>query len=343
MTQLLNTLYIQTQGSYVHLDHDTLKIDVEGRTALQLPLHHFGGIVALGNVLISPFFLHRCAEDGRDIVWLTRSGRFKARLTSATTGNVLLRRAQHKALDDHEVALQIARRMVAGKLRNARTVLLRAAREATSPDAQVALRSAAREHERAVEALPRLRHLDELRGVEGEAASSYFGAFSDMIRSDHEPLNFTGRNRRPPRDPVNALLSFAYGMLRNECASALESVGLDPQVGYLHALRPGRAALALDLMEELRAPLADRFVLTLINRGQVRPDGFDARPGGAVEMSDETRKDVVIAYQKRKHDEVRHPVLDRTIPIGLIPHAQARLLARHLRGDTPEYQPFLYR
>ena len=343
MTQLLNTLYVQTQGSYLHLDHDTLKIDVEGKTAVQLPLHHFGGIVALGNVLISPFFLHRCAEDGRDIVWLTRSGRFRARLTSATKGNVLLRRAQHKALDDHGATLEIARRMLAGKLRNARTVLLRAAREAMSQDAQSALQHAAREHASAVEALPRVRHLDELRGVEGEAASRYFGAFNDMIRSDHEHFGFANRNRRPPRDPVNALLSFTYGMLRNECASALESVGLDPQIGYLHALRPGRAALALDLMEELRAPLADRFVLTVINRGQVHPDGFVARPGGAVEMTDDTRKAVVIAYQKRKYDEIRHPTLDKTIPIGLIPHAQARLLARHLRGDTPEYQPFLHR
>ena len=343
MTQLLNTLYVQTQGSYIHLDHDTLKIDLDGKTALQLPLHHFSGIVVLGNVLISPFFLHRCADDGRDIVWLTRSGRFKARLTSSTTGNVLLRRAQHKALDNHEATLQIAQRMLAGKLRNARTVLLRAARDSTSPDGQTALRTAAREHAGAVEGLPRTRHLDELRGIEGEAASSYFAAFNHMVRPDHTAFDFKGRSRRPPLDPINALLSFAYGMLRNECASALESVGLDPQIGYLHALRPGRAALALDLMEELRAPLADRFVLTLINRGQVRPDGFIARPGGAVEMTDDTRKAVAIAYQKRKHDELRHPALDKSIPIGLIAHAQARLLARHLRGDTPGYQPFLYR
>jgi CRISPR-associated protein Cas1 len=343
MKEILNTLYIQRQGSYLRLEHDTLKVDVEGKTAAQIPLHHLGGLVVFGNVLLSPYLIHRCADDGRSVVWLTQSGRFKARLFAPTSGNVLLRRAQHAALDTPDFALTLAQRMVAGKLQNARTVLLRAARESTTPETATALREAAKLHEGTLLRLPRLRELDEVRGAEGDAARSYFSVLNSMIRSTHEAFTFSGRNRRPPRDPVNALLSFVYGMLRNECASALEGVGLDPQVGFLHALRPGRPALALDLMEELRAPLADRFVLTLINLGQVKPGGFVTRPGGAVEMLEETRKTLVVAYQKRKREEVNHPILKKPIPLGLVPHVQARLLARHLRGDTPDYPPFLYR
>lgn len=345
MKELLNTLYVQTQGSYLRLDHDTLKIDVEGKAAAQIPLHHLGGLVVFGNVLLSPFLIHRCAEDGRSIVWLTQNGRFKARLFAPTSGNVLLRRAQHAALDSSERTLSVARLLVlvAGKLQNARTVLLRVAREAGSPEAERSLRASAALHARTILQLPRLRYLDEVRGAEGDAARGYFAVFNTMIRGDKAAFTFEGRNRRPPRDRVNALLSFVYGMLRNECTLALEGVGLDPQVGFLHALRPGRPALALDLMEELRAPLADRFVLTLINLGQVKADSFVTRPGGAVELTEEGRKTVVVAYQKRKQDEVTHPVLKKPVALGLVPHLQARLLARHLRGDLPTYPPFLYR
>ncbi len=266
MKELLNTLYVQTQGSYLRVDHDTLKIDVEGSAAAQIPLHHLGGLVVFGNVLLSPFLIHRCARLRRSVVWLTQSGRFKARLFAPTSGNVLLRRAQNAALDNPERVLEVARHMVAGKLQNARTVLLRAAREAGS-DTEHALRAAATLHARTITRLPRLRYLDEVRGAEGDAAKSYFAVFDTMIRGDKAAFSFGGRNRRPPRDRINALWSFVYGMLRNECTSALEGVGLDPQVGFLHALRPGRPTLALDLMEELRAPFADRFVLTLINLG----------------------------------------------------------------------------
>lgn len=342
MKEILNTLYVQSQGSYLRLEHDTLKVELEGRTAAQIPLHHLGGVVVFGNVLLSPFLIHRCADDGRSVVWLTQNGRFKARLFAPTSGNVLLRRAQNAALDTPDAALAIAQRMVAGKLQNARTVLLRAARE-NGTDAADTIRSAAKLHESALLRLPRLRYLDEVRGAEGDAARSYFAVFNSMIRNPHEAFTFSGRNRRPPRDPVNALLSFVYGMLRNECASALEGVGLDPQVGFLHALRPGRPALALDLMEELRAPFADRFVLTLINLGQVKPGGFVTRPGGAVELTEETRKTIAVAYQKRKQEEITHPILKKPLPLGLVPHVQARLLARHLRGDIPDYPPFLYR
>lgn len=343
MKRVLNTLYVQTQGSYLRLEHDTLKVDIEKKTVLQIPLHHLGGIVAFGNVLLSPFLIHRCADDGRSIVWLTRSGRFKARTSGMTSGNVLLRRAQHAALDCKETTLNLAKYIVAGKLQNARTVLLRSARENPAPDEESALRLAAKTHAEAIRQLPKLRYLDEVRGVEGDAAKAYFSVFNHMIRSNRDDFVFNGRNRRPPRDPINALLSFVYGMLRNECSAALESIGLDPQVGFLHALRPGRHSLALDLMEEFRAVFADRFVLTLINLGQIKASDFVTRPGGAVELKEDARKALVVAYEKRKQDELTHQLLKTAVPIGLVAHVQSRLLARHLRGDVPEYQPFLYR
>ena len=341
MKQILNTLYVQTQGSYLRLDHDTLKIDVEGKTNFQVPLHHIGTIVMFGNVLLSPFLIHRCAEDGRSIVWLSQNGRFRARLSGPTTGNVLLRRAQHEALDRHEATLEIARSIVAGKLQNARHVLMRAAREASS--FRDRLRDAARQHADAIRRLPSADTLDEVRGEEGDAAKAYFGAFGSMIRNNRDFFSFSGRTRRPPLDPVNALLSLIYVLLVNDCAAACEGVGLDPQMGFLHALRPGRPSLALDLMEELRSPLADRLVLTLINRGQVKPKDFIERPGGAVNLTDDARKEVLTAYQKRKQDEVPHIITGSSVPFGLVPHVQARLLARHLRGDVPTYQPFIQR
>lgn len=343
MKQILNTLYVQTQGSYLRLDHETLKISIEGKSRFQVPLYHLGGIVMFGNVLISPFLIHRCAEEGRNLVWLSKHGRFRARLSGPTTGNVLLRRAQHQALDQDAATLEIARAIVAGKLQNARHVLMRAAREASSSGDQNKLREAAKQQAKAIRRLSSAEALDEVRGDEGEAAKAYFAAFGSMVRTDREFFRFSGRTRRPPLDPLNALLSFIYVLLVNECVAACEGVGLDPQMGFLHAIRPGRPSLALDLMEELRAPLADRLVLTLINRGQVQQKDFLARPGGAVNLTDEARKDVLIAYQNRKQDEVPHIITNSTIPFGLVPHIQARLLARHLRGDVPTYQPFLQR
>lgn len=343
MKQVLNTLYVQTQGAYLHLDHETLKVDVEGSTELQVPLHHLGGVVTFGNVLLSPFLIHRCAEDGRNVVWMTASGRFKGRLRGPTTGNVLLRRAQHQALDRPEATLEIGRAIVAGKLQNARQTLMRAARESTTSEDERRLREASETHAGIIKRLPRVETLDGVRGAEGEAANAYFGVFGRMIRTNADFFQFNGRNKRPPRDPVNALLSFIYVLLTNECVAACEGVGLDPQMGFLHVLRPGRPSLALDLMEELRSPLADRLVLSLINRSQVQPDDFLERPGGAVQLTDEARKTVLTAYQTRKQEEITHPVTDSSVPIGLIPHVQARLLARHLRGDVPTYQPFIRR
>jgi CRISPR-associated protein Cas1 len=287
--------------------------------------------------------LARCAEDGRAVTLLDRNGRFKARVVGPTGGNVLLRRAQHAALSDPPRTLAVARHIVAGKLQNERQVLLRGAREALGPDDGAALGSGARAIAQGIAATEWAGDLDTLRGVEGTAAREYFAVFDRLVRDDRATFRMAGRNRRPPLDPINALLSFCYTLLTTDCVAALEGCGLDPQVGFLHALRPGRPALGLDLMEELRAPVADRLALTLINRKQLTAGDFEARPGGAVSLTDAGRKRVVLAYQERKADEVPHRLLDRKVPLGLVPHIQARLLARHLRGDLDYYPPFLVR
>lgn len=343
MHQLLNTLYVQTERSYLHLDHDTLRVEVEREIRLQAPLMQLSAVVCFGDVLISPALLRRCAEDGRSVVWLDRNGRFKGRLEGAASGNVLLRRAQHLALSDPARRQDVSRNFVAGKIRNARHVLLRGAREATAPDEATALRGAAEQLRIIVERLPGRGDLDFMRGDEGEAARTYFDVFGLLVRINRDAFDFVARTRRPPRDRINALLSFLYTLLRADCLAALEGVGLDPQVGFFHALRPGRPALALDLMEELRPAIADRLALTLINRGQLQPDDFEDQPGGAVYLSESGRRTVLIAYQKRKQEEVEHRVLERKTPIGLLPHLQARLLARHLRSDIEHYPPFLMR
>lgn len=343
MHQLLNTLYITTEGSYLHLDHETLRVEIEGATKLQVPMHHLGGIVCFGNVMISPFAMHRCAEDGRFMVLLDRNGKFKARIEGPVSGNVLLRRAQHEALGSPALTLAIARNIIAGKIQNSRQILLRGAREADDPNDAAALKQPAEALGNAIGRLTACQELDQLRGVEGESARIYFSVFDRMVGEEREAFKLNGRSRRPPLDRMNALLSFFYALLMNDCVAAVEGVGLDPQMGFLHALRPGRAALALDLMEEVRSVLADRLALTLVNRRQITSTHFIERPGGAIHLNDDGRKEAVVAYQKRKQEEIRHPLLDQKMPFGLIPHVQARLLARALRGEMEEYIPFLYR
>ncbi len=343
MYQLLNTLYVTTPGAHLRLDHDTVKVQVERETVLQTPLLHLGGIVCMGRVNMTSALLQRCAQDGRAVVFHDGRGRFAARVVGPTGGNVLLRRAQHEALSDARWSAAIGRNIVAGKLQNSRQLLLRSAREAGDETDQQALRAAA---DRLANVLQRLAPSDDpqqIRGLEGEAARAYFQVFGRMVRADRERFGFSGRVRRPPVGRVNALLSFFYALLLNDCVAAAEAVGLDPQVGFLHTLRPGRPALALDLMEELRSVVADRLALTLINRRQVTAGDFDEQPGGAMRLTDDARKRVIVAYQKRKQDEVSHPLLDRRAPLGLIPHIQARLLARHLRGDLDSYPPYLTR
>ena len=343
MHQLLNTLYVMTENSYLHLDHETLKVSVEKENKLQVPLHHLGGVVCFGDVMISPALMRRCGEDGRSLVLLDRNGRFKARLEGPVSGNVLLRRAQHEYSSNAEKSLGIAMKVVAGKIQNSRQVLMRAAREAAETGDEEALREGAAALADSLSRVSRCGDIDRLRGFEGESARAYFNFFDRMVLEDRQLFRFDGRSRRPPLDPMNALLSFLYSMLTNDCVAAAEGVGLDPQVGFLHVLRPGRPALALDLMEELRAVFADRLALTLVNRRQITAVHFDHRPGGAVYLGEEGRKLVVVAYQTRKQEEILHPLLEQKVPFGLVPHIQARLLARVLRGDMEDYVPFLQR
>lgn len=342
--QILNTLYVMTPHSYLHLENDTLRVDVEHEKKLQVPLHHLGSVVCLGNIMLSPALMHRCADDGVSLVLLDGNGRFKARLEGAVSGNILLRQAQHRQAGDTTFALKVSRAMIAGKLRNARQVLLRGAREAADEADAKALTAAATALRASVRNLPQATDLDSVRGTEGDAAKVYFSALNSVVRRDaRNTFAMDGRTRRPPRDRINALLSFLYSMLMNDCRSALEAVGLDPQLGFLHAVRPGRAALALDLMEEFRAVMADRLVLTLINRGQIGASDFVEREGGAVLLEGDARRAVVVAYQERKQEEITHPLLETKMPIGLLPQIQARLLARHIRGETETYLPFLAR
>ena len=339
--QLLNTLYVTLPDSYLRLDNDTLRVEVEQETKLRVPLHHLQAVVCFGHVGLSAPLMHRLASGGIALVLLDANGRFMARLEGPTTGNVLLRQAQHRlAAGDAPRALGLARAVVAGKIKNQRHVLLRGAREAKDGEEQALLDRAGKDLAASVRALPEAGTLDVLRGVEGEAARTYFAALNLLVRADRrDTFALAGRTRRPPRDRMNALLSFLYAMWMNDCRSACEAAGLDPQVGTLHALRPGRAALALDLMEEFR-PFADRLALSLINRAQLDAGDFDVREGGAVALRDDARRAVVVAYQERKQDALTHPLLAETVPLGLVPLVQARLMARCIRGEADAYLPF---
>jgi len=339
--QLLNTLYLTTPDTYLRLDNDTLRVEVDHETRLRVPLHHLSAVVCFGHIGLSAPLMHRLAEEGIALVLLDDNGRFKARLEGAVSGNVMLRQAQFQRVADATFTLDMARACVAGKIKNTRQVLLRGAREAKSDDEAKTLARLADDLAASLRALPAAASLDALRGLEGEAARQYFSGLSLLVRPDQrEAFAMDGRTRRPPRDRFNAVLSFLYAMWMNDCRSALEAAGLDPQVGFLHALRPGRAALALDLMEEFR-PWADRLALTLINRGQLAANYFVLREGGGVSLQPDARKTVVVAYQERKKDEINHPLLAQSVPLGLVPLVQARLLARALRDDAAPYVPFV--
>lgn len=338
--QLLNTLYITTPETYLRLDNDTLRVEVERETRLRVPLHHLSGVVCFGPTGLSAPLMHRLADEGIALVLLDDNGRFKARLEGGVSGNVLLRQAQFSRANEAVFGLELARACVAGKIKNTRQVLLRGAREAKVEEEAQVLTRRADDLAASLRALPGVNDLDSLRGVEGEAARQYFSGLNLLVRADQRAaFQMDGRTRRPPRDRLNALLSFLYSMWMNDCRSALEAAGLDPQVGFLHALRPGRAALALDLMEEFR-PWADRLALSLINRLQVTEKDFLLREGGGVTLEPDARKAVVVAFQERKRDEVMHPLLAQTVPLGLVPLVQARLMARALRDESSPYVPF---
>ncbi len=318
-------------------------VSVEREERLRVPVHNLGGLVCFGNVMCSPFLLGHCAENGVAVSFLTENGRFLARVQGGVSGNVLLRREQYRRADDPAASARLARSMVIGKAGNARTVLQRAARDHADKDDIAPIDGAVGRLGRILDALREERPLEEVRGHEGDAARIYFDVFDTLVTAQKEDFFFRERSRRPPMDNLNALLSFVYTLLVHDCVGALEAVGLDPQVGFLHRERPGRPSLALDLMEEFRPFLADRLALSLVNLRQVQGAGFRKSESGAVEMTDDTRKTVVIAWQKRKQEEIRHPFLDENMAVGLLPHMQALLMARHLRGDLDGYPPFLWK
>lgn len=340
MKRHLNTLYIVTPETYLCKEGESVLVRRNRERVAQLPLISLGSIVCFGAVSMSTGLMAACAAKKIAVSFLSVYGRFQFRITGQQSGNVLLRREQYRMGDDSKRRCDVAKYFVMGKLINARSVLKRALRNHELAGAESVERSEAQ----LLDAYRNAEHaadVDTLRGIEGEAAKSYFGAYDSLITAQKEHFKFDSRVKRPPTDPVNALLSFIYTLLMHDVRSALEVVGLDPQVGYLHCDRPGRPALALDMMEEFRSIIADRLVLSLINLKQVRPDGFEQEPSGAVTMSETTLKTVLAEYQKRKQEEVMHPVLEERTTLGLVPHIQAMLFARFIRGDMPIYPAYV--
>lgn len=343
MKKHLNTLFVTTQGAYLAKEGETIVVKVDKEIRLRLPVHTIGGVVCFGNVSCSPYLMGFCAENNVAISFLSEHGRFLAKVQGPVSGNVLLRREQYRQADNQQISAQVAKFVVTGKIANCRTVLQRALRDHGQKTNYEDLRQAVAYLGRSLEALERERSLDAVRGIEGDAAHCYFNVFDNLIVAQKESFNFGERNRRPPLDNVNCLLSFIYTLLMHDVRSALETVGLDPAVGFLHRDRPGRPGLALDLMEEFRPYLADRLVLSLINLRQVQDKGFTKTDSGAVLMNDDTRKTVLVAYQERKQEEILHPFLDEKVTIGLLCHTQALLMTRYLRGDLDGYPPFIWK
>ncbi|THU04478.1 type I-C CRISPR-associated endonuclease Cas1 [Lampropedia puyangensis] len=345
MRPLLNTLYITTDGAWLRKDGENLVMEVDGEQRARVPVHMLQGLVCIGRVLVSPPLMGYCAERGITISYLSPNGKFLARVEGPVSGNVLLRRAQYRQ-SDGEQGMAIARHMVIGKIFNQRAVLARAVRDHSSsmPEANVQdLQHAVLRLRRITDHAQHCNDLDTLRGLEGDAAQLYFGVFDHLIRVPSPAMRFHGRSRRPPRDAVNALLSLLYTLLTHDCRSALETVGLDPAVGFLHRDRPGRPSLALDVMEEFRPVLADRLALSLINRKQIGEKDFQVMDNGAVLLKDEARKTLLVAWQERKRESLQHSFIGEAAPIGIFPFLQAQLLARHLRGDVDAYPPFIWK
>jgi CRISPR-associated protein Cas1 len=337
MTVLLNTLYVTTADTALLKDGETVTVKVEREQRLRVPLHHLESIVCLGHVYVSPELMNLCLERGVGVAFLTEHGRFRGRVEGTSQNGALLRRNQMQAHLEAPRSLAIAKCIVRGKIANQRHVLQRAARESEG-DVAVRLSDAAREL-RMIDPERMFTH-DQVRGSEGEAAARYFEVFGDMVRQQTDEFRWTSRQRRPPTDPLNCLLSFSYALLMTDCLSALQANGLDPAFGFLHAFRPGRPALALDLMEHLRPLAADRLALSLVNNHQLRPGDFVHTESGAVELTEEGRKLVIRSHQERKATTIVHPLLGEEIPWGLVPHIEARLLARTLRGDLEAFPPF---
>ena len=344
MKKYLNTLFITTQGSYLSKEGETVVVTIEKEKKGQFPLHALGGIVCFGQVSCSPFLMGFCAENNVGMTFLTEYGRFLACVRGESSGNVLLRRQQYRYADDPEFSGKLARYFLTGKLLNSRSVLERALRDhETKIDTDEIEKVSARLRFTLEQMQGDHWTLDQVRGMEGDSAKLYFSVFDHLIVAQKEDFKFADRNRRPPLDNVNCLLSFLYTLVAHDARSALEGVGLDAYVGFLHRDRPGRPGLALDLMEEFRSFLADRLALSLINRQQVTKKDFKKSETGAVLMDDDARKELLTAYQKRKQEEIMHPYLKESLPIGILFHVQAMLLARFLRGDIDAYPAFVWR
>ncbi len=343
MRKLLNTLYVTTPEAYLARDGENVVVRVNSTIKFRIPVHNLEGIIGFGFSGASPSLIQLCCERGVGITFLSPYGRFLGRVIGKLNGNVLLRRTQYRWADQPDTALRLSKRFLLAKLLNSKKVLNRALRDHPDVVDRDLLEKTISYFTKVSKKIEHLDNLDSIRGIEGEAASNYFQCMNELILHQKEDFRLINRNRRPPLDRINALLSFLYSILAHDVTSALESVGLDPQVGYLHKDRPGRASLSLDLMEELRAYLVDRLTLNLINRKQVSPKGFQAMENGAVIMDENTRKEVLTAWQKRKQEEITHPFLEEKIPLGLIPYVQSMLLSRHMRGDLDDYPPFFWR
>ncbi|ETA80086.1 type I-C CRISPR-associated endonuclease Cas1c [Youngiibacter fragilis] len=343
MRKLLNTLYITLPDSYLACDGENVLVKINGEIKFRVPIHNLEGIVCFGYAGASPGLMELCCERGVSISFLTHFGKFIGRVSGRISGNVLLRRTQYRWSDDFESSLRLSKRFLLAKVINSRSVLHRAIRDHSQIVDTLALSKSMDDLSAYSNKLITSNDMDSLRGIEGLSAASYFSVFNHLILNQKDDFCFTGRNRRPPTDRVNSLLSFLYTLLSHETAAALESVGLDPQVGFLHKDRPGRLSLSLDLMEELRPHFADRLALTLINRNQIDGGGFTIKENGTVIMDDKTRKEVLLAWQKRKQEEIVHPFIEEKIQFGLVPYVQAMLLSRHLRGDLEDYPPFFWK
>ncbi len=341
MKRLLNVLYVTTQNAWLIRDGQNVVIRVEHENKMRFPIHTLNGIVCFGLVSCTPQLMQLCAENDVLISFLSEHGKFYARVHGRAHGNVLLRREQYRRADRDTDAADIARRIITAKIMNCRTVLMRARRDHKEQCDIPSMNRAIQQLDGIINQLDRVAPLDVLRGKEGEASRIYFSVFDNLILMQKDQFKFTQRSRRPPLDKINALLSFVYTMLANEVVSALESIGLDPAVGFLHRDRPGRPGLALDIMEEFRPAVADRLVLSLVNRNQIQGKQFKTTETGAVVMTDEARKDLIVAWQKRKQEEVVHPYLNEKLPLGMMPYVQALLMSRFLRGDVDAYPPYI--
>lgn len=343
MKKLLNTLYITTPDRYISLDGENVVISAERQEIGRVPLHNLERIMLFGGAGASPALMGKCVSESRELVFMSRSGKFLERVEGEVNGNVLLRRKQYRVADNSQESLEIARNIIAAKLYNSRWVLERTIRDHSMRIDTELFKSKSLFLKNAVDNAMKAENIDILRGIEGEAASVYFSVFDDMILQQEDDFKFNGRNRRPPLDRVNAMLSFAYSLCTSMCTSALEAVGLDAYVGFMHTDRPGRRSLALDLLEEFRAVMCDRFVLTMINKRTISPDQFEMREDGAVLLNDDGRRTFLTAWQNRKDEEIKHPFLEEKVQWGMIPYTQALLLSRYLRDDLDSYPPFLWK